>query len=94
MHLQPPTNIKQLRSFLGMVNYYGDMWPCQSHVLVPLTELTGKCTFQWTPECQLALEHMTALVSSDALLAFPDHMQPFDVETDSSDYQLGSVIKQ
>ena len=70
------------------------MWPCQSHVLVPLTELTGKCTFQWTPECQLALEHMTALVSSDALLAFPDHMQPFDVETDSSDYQLGSVIKQ
>ena len=37
---------------------------------------------------------MKALVSSDTLLAFPDHTQPFDVEMDARDYQLGSVIKQ
>ena len=37
---------------------------------------------------------MEALVSSDALLTFPDHTQPFDVETDASEYQLGSVIEQ
>ena len=37
---------------------------------------------------------MKALVSSDALLAFLDHTQPFNVETDVSEYQLGSVIKQ
>ena len=41
-----------------------------------------------------AFEWMKALVSSDALLAFPDHTQPFDVETDASDYQVGSVIQQ
>ena len=70
------------------------MWPCQTHILVPLTELTGKCSFQWTPECQLAFKQMKALVSSDALLAFPDHTKPFDVETDASNYQLRSVIQQ
>ena len=37
---------------------------------------------------------MKALVSLDALLAFPDHTQPFDIEMDTSEYQLGSVIKQ
>ena len=93
LHLQPPTNVKQLRSFLGMVNYYRDMWPRRTHVLTPLTMLTGKQSFIWTPECQQAFDQMNAIVSSDALLAFPDHTQPFDVETDASKYQLGSVIK-
>ena len=37
---------------------------------------------------------MKALVSSDALLAFLDHTQPFDIEMDASEYQLGSIIKQ
>ena len=50
--------------------------------------------FPLTLECQLAFEKMKSLISSDALLAFPDHMQPFDVETNVSDYQLGSVIQQ
>ena len=94
LHLRPPTNVKQLRSFLGMVNYYRDMWPHRTHVLAPLTALTGKRSFLWTPECQRAFDQMKALVSLDTLLAFPDHTQPFDVETDASEYQLGSVIKQ
>ena len=94
LHLQPPTNVKQLRSFLGMVNYCRDMWPCCTHVLAPLTAVTGKRAFTWTSECQQAFDQMKALVSSDALLVFPDHTQPFDIETDASDYQLGSVIKQ
>ena len=94
LHLQPPTNIKQLCSFLGMVNYYRNMWPCHTHVLAPLTVLTGKHSFIWMTECQQAFDQMKALVSSDALLVFPDHTQPFDVETDASEYQLGSIIKQ
>ena len=94
LRLQPPVNVKQLRSFLGMVNYYRDMWPRRTHVLAPLTELTGKRTFVWGPPHQKAFDRMKALIAADALLVFPDHSLPFDVETDASEYQLGSVIKQ
>ena len=94
LRLQPPVNAKQLRSFLGMVNYYRNMWPRRTHVLAPLTELTGKRTFVWTPKHQQAFDRMKALIAADALLVFPDRSVPFDVETDTSEYQLGSVIKQ
>src|SRR5687768_8029384 len=34
------TYIKQLQRFIGMINYYCDIWPQHSHILVPLTALT------------------------------------------------------
>ena len=70
------------------------MWPCRTHVLATLMELTGKCTFIWTPKHQQAFERMKVLVAADALLVFPEHSLTFDVKTDASKYQLGSAIKQ
>jgi Reverse transcriptase (RNA-dependent DNA polymerase) len=53
LKMEAPTNVKQLRSFLGLVTYYRDMWPRRSHILAPLTELTGKKTFVWSDECEM-----------------------------------------
>jgi hypothetical protein len=42
--IQPPTNFKELRNFLGMVQYYCDLWARQSKMLAPLTSLVGQCS--------------------------------------------------
>jgi hypothetical protein len=41
--LNPPINVKELRHFLRMVQYYRDMWARRSEILAPLTDLVGEC---------------------------------------------------
>jgi hypothetical protein len=41
--LNPPNNVKELRHFLGMVQYYRDMWTRLFEMLAPLTDLVGEC---------------------------------------------------
>jgi hypothetical protein len=40
--IQPPTNVKELRHFLGMVQYYRDLWARWGKMLTPLTSLVGE----------------------------------------------------
>lgn len=94
MLMQRPQNTTQLRSFLGSVQWYRDMWPRRAHILAPLTELVGKKGFTWQEKHQKAFKQMKALMLQDALLSYPDVNLPFDIETDASDYQLGAVVKQ
>ena len=57
--VKPPTNSKQLKQFLGMVNFYRDMWPRRSHCLAPLAKLsskTGKMNWLWEKVHQQALD--------------------------------------
>ena len=41
--LNPPNNVKELRHFLGMEQYYRDMWARRSEMVAPLTDLVGEC---------------------------------------------------
>ena len=95
LRITPPKTKRQLRHFLGMVNYYRDMWQRRSHMLAPLTKLVGKTAkFVWGLEEQRAFEEVKRVISKETLLAFPDFDKEFHIYTDASQYQLGAVIMQ
>jgi RNase H-like domain found in reverse transcriptase len=90
-----PKTVKQLRSFIGTVTFYQDMFPKRSHILSPLTALVGgKGPLKWTPQCQQAFTQMKAVMAKDAFLSYPIHSKPFQIYCDASDLQLGAVIMQ
>lgn len=77
-----------------ITTYYRNMWPRRSHLLVPLTKNTGNSIFEWNKECDDAFNQMKSLLSTDVLLAYPNHNLPFKIYTDASNYQLGAAIVQ
>jgi transposase InsO family protein len=95
MRLEEPKNRKQLRGFIGMVNYYRDMWKHRSHVLAPLTSLTSiNIPWKWGEEQSKAFKNAKQILSTEVLLAFPVFDKPFTIHTDASHRQLGAVISQ
>jgi hypothetical protein len=90
-----PKTRKQLRSFIGMINYYRDMWRHRSTLLAPLTALTSKDKpFKWEPEHTTCFEAIKRVIGREVLLAYPDFNAPFEIHTDASGTQLGAVISQ
>jgi hypothetical protein len=106
--LNPPNNVKELRHFLGMVQYYRDMWAKRSEMLAPLSDLVGECgetkttrknkvkkkPWHWDSIHQLAFDNVKTTIAKEVVLAYPDFTKPFDIYTDASTKQLGSVITQ
>ena len=100
MKMKAPTKVKELRMFIGAVNYYKEMWPSRAHILAPLTEKTGNDqpkdakSLVWTDEMDEAFKKIKALIAADAFIAYPDHNKPFEIYTDASELQMGGVIMQ
>jgi transposase InsO family protein len=92
--LARPRTIRELRKFIGFVNFYRYMWRRRSHILEPLTRIVGQPRFTWTTEQQQAFEDIKRAISKEVLLSFPDYNLPFELETDASDKQLGAVLRQ
>eukprot|EP00804_Cyclotella_cryptica_P025111 CCRYP_012972-RA/>CCRYP_012972-RA protein AED:0.26 eAED:0.46 QI:0/0/0/1/0/0/3/0/280 len=104
--ISPPKDIKDLGNFLGMVQYYRDLWARRSEVLAPLTSLVGECGHTkvtranqtkkrpWYSDTvhQKAFDDVKTTIANDVVLAYPDFSREFEVYTDASSTQLGSVI--
>ena len=66
-NISVPKTKKQLRSFIGIINYYRDMWVRRSETLAPLTSLTSKdVKWEWTEVHQQAFDKMKKIVASIA----------------------------
>jgi len=95
LKIAEPKNRKELRSFIGVANYYRDMWVQRSHVLAPLAALTSKTTkWKWEPQHQKAFAMAKRIIAKEMLLAHPDFNKPFQMCADASHYQLGVVVSQ
>ena len=90
-----PKNRTELRSFIGIVNYYRDMWIQRSHVLAPLASLTSnKTKWSWGQQQAVAFQTAKRIIAREVMLAYPDFSKPFEIHTDASHCQLGAVISQ
>ena len=90
-----PTNLKQLRSFIGFINFYRRFIRDFSSIARPLYDLTMKDKeWDWSPICQAAFDKLKETVCTTPVLAHPDPEKPYLVECDASDFAMGAVLSQ
>lgn len=91
-----PSNVKEVRAFLGYVNFYRPFASHLSTIAQPLFDLTKKShdKFRWLPIHQEAFTKVKECLLEDIFLLFPDHTKPFIIHFDSSDLGTGSVLQQ
>ena len=90
-----PNTIKEVRSFLGIVNYYRKFIPNCSAIMRPLTRLLHKkVKFHWSPDCTEAFNQLKEALMTSPILAYPTREDPFIVDTDASDFGIGGVLSQ
>ncbi|GFH61176.1 hypothetical protein CTEN210_17652 [Chaetoceros tenuissimus] len=101
LNLARPKTTRQVKRFIGMIQYYRDIWPRRSHILTPIVNLTKGYKkeekhkpIKWTTDCEKAFNKIKAVNARETLLAFPDFSKKFTIHTDASDLQLGAVISQ
>ncbi|CAB4019266.1 Hypothetical predicted protein, partial [Paramuricea clavata] len=82
-----PENVSQVRSFVGLINYYHNFLPNLSTLLQPLNQLLEKeRRWKWTSECEQAFLKAKELISSEEVLAHYDPQRPIKLECDASPY--------
>ena len=94
-----PRNQKGVMSFLGFTNFYRRFIRDYSRIALPLTSLLKKgAPFSWTSECEDSFQQLksvfTDTISSKSFLFHIDPNLPFLLETDASNYAIGSVLSQ
>ena len=88
-----PVNVQQLRSFLGLINYYGKFIPNLSTLLHPLNSLLqANKKWVWSPECAKAFQAAKNQLISAVVLTHYDPSLPITLVADASAYGVGAVI--
>ena len=90
-----PKTVKQVRSFVGLANFYRKFIKGFSAIAKPLTELTKKdVPFEWKEEHDLAMKTLKDKMSQAPVLLLPKLELPFQVNTDASGFAIGGVLQQ
>ncbi|GKT32665.1 hypothetical protein ADUPG1_006761, partial [Aduncisulcus paluster] len=94
-NIPEPTSKKDVRSFLGLINFVRDFIPECASISHNLYELTEKDTnFIWTKEHEESFSRLKELISSAATLSFPLDEGELRLFTDASDVGIGGALLQ
>ena len=89
------TSVTQVRSFLGLTNYFRKFMQGYASMRVPLTDLTRKhARFVWDEKVQAAFGKIKESLLRAPVLKHPDFSKPFEVVPDASDFGVGAVLLQ
>ena len=97
LDLKTPNTKKEVRSLLGLINYYNKFIPSFSSLVFPLTELLKKGMpgkIKWNPECEKALKEIQVLLSTEPILKLADPNIPFVLQTDASNKGIACCLMQ
>ena len=93
VNMPAPSDVKQLRAFIGMVQYYARFVPNLSHQLRPLLELLVKGKkWTWGRRQQDAFKAVKQELLSNRVLTHYSQDLPLSLACDSSAYGIGSVL--
>ncbi|GFT62174.1 retrovirus-related Pol polyprotein from transposon 412 [Trichonephila clavipes] len=90
-----PTDVHQLRSFLGLCTYYRKFVKTFSTIARSLHKLTeAKQKFIWMVDCNNAFNKLKDALTSAPILAYPEIEKQFILDTDARHESIGAVLSQ
>ncbi|GBG81923.1 hypothetical protein CBR_g34105 [Chara braunii] len=90
-----PRTLTELRSFLGLANYYRKFVKNFSTIVAPLRRLLKKETiWKWDKDCTFAMKKLKQALIEYPVLKVVDPSLPFVVIIDASQYGIGVVLQQ
>ena len=90
-----PKNIKEVRSFLGLTNYYRRFVKNYANIAAPLYQLLHQdVPFKWTDECHSAFKDLKSRLVSQPIIGYADMGKDFYLTTDASITGIGYVLSQ
>ena len=91
-----PADVKQLKQFLGLTNYYRKFIQNYASIAEPLHKLLRKNSggYVWNEQCQQSFNLLKQKLVSPPILTYPDFKSPFIVATDASSIAVGGVLSQ
>ena len=92
-NMPKPRNVSEVRSFIGMINYYARFIKNFSTILRPLNELLHKeKEFVWSKECDKSFQMAKKAFTSDTFVVHFDPKETLVLACDASPYGIGAVL--